>query len=430
VADQPREPRPRSGTHDSIRSLLTNRNFGFYVGIRVTQMLGLSIQSAAIMWQVYDLTGSYLPLAMVGVARFVPSLAVSFYAGLVVDVHDRRLVLALSQLAPLGTGLVLAIMTIQGTINLTAIYACTALLGVAGAFEGPARQAILPHVVPPQDFQRGVAVATIVHQVAGVFGPAVAGVAIALWGVAPAYLMYFGLIAIGLLCIGTLRIGQTPSVGGIHLGMIKEGFVFIWTHPAILGAMALDMFAVILANADALLPVFARDILDVGAVGFGLLTSSKAVGSLLVAIVIALMPPIIGTGRAMIISVLLFGVATVGFGLSTWFPLSLVLYALIAGFDQISVVLRQSIINLGTPDEFRGRVGSVNHVFVGASNQLGGTRAGLMATWTDSASFAVVSGGFGCLIATGVVALLIPSLWRLRQDMLEESARASSAAGK
>jgi MFS family permease len=412
------QPLP-SGTRDSLLSLLTSRNFGFYVGVRVTQMLGLSIQSAAILWQVYDLTGSALPLAFVGVARFVPTLALSFIAGAITDIRDRRIVLAIAQLAPLTTSLMLASLTALGTINLTVIYTSVVVLGIAGAFENPARQAILPLVIPRHSFQRGVAVATIVHQVAGVFGPAGAGLAIMQSGVAPAYLIHAALVLLGLVCLAGIRVGTPSPSGGLSIAMIVEGFAFIRAHPAILGAMALDMFAVILSGADALLPIYARDVLGVGAFGFGLLTSSKAIGSLATAIAMALLPPIVATGRTMVVMVALFGVATIGFGLSTWFPLSLLLYSLIAAFDQVSVVLRQSIIQLGTPDELRGRVSSVNQVFVGASNQLGATRAGLVAAWTDSAVVAVVSGGVGCLIAVAVTTLLIPALWRYREPTPE-----------
>jgi MFS family permease len=425
MTDQPSASSAPRGTRDSLRDLLANRNFDFYVGVRVAQMLGLSIQTAAIMWQVYELTGSALPLALIGVIRFIPNLILSFIAGAVTDVHDRRLVLGISQLPPLLTSLLLAYLTATGEISLTVIYVCTALLGIAGAFEGPSRQAILPLVVSRSSFQRAVAVATIVHQVAGVFGPAAAGIAIAKAGVAPAYVMHAALVAFGIVCLACIRMGSPTPSGGISLAMIKEGLAFIWTHPAILGAMALDMFAVILGGADALLPIFAKDILDVGAVGYGLLTASKAVGCLVVAVAMALLPPIVSTGRTMVITVGLFGIATVGFGLSSWFWLSLILYALIAAFDQVSVVLRQSIIQLGTPDELRGRVNSVNHVFVGASNQLGGTRAGFVATWADSAQFAVVSGGIGCLVAVVATTLLIPALWNLRQDLRDEEPAAA-----
>ncbi len=410
--------RPR----DTLRQLLKNRNYAFYVGVRVAQMLGLSISSAAIMWQVYEITLSPLALAFVGIARFVPSLAISFLAGAVTDTRDRRLVLGLSQLAPILVSTVLGALTLTGGISVGWIYAGVGLLGIAGAFESPSRQALLPLVVPRESFQRAVSVATIVHQLAGVFGPALAGLTIARYGVAPAYFFHVLLVVGGVVCLACIRIAATAGTGGgLSLAMVKEGLRFVWANPPILGAMALDMFAVIFAGADALLPIYAKDILGVGAAGFGLLTSSKAVGSLAAALMMAFLPPIVATGRWLVIMIGLFGLGTVAFGLSTWFPLSLVLYGLIAAFDQVSVVLRQSIIQLGTPDALRGRVGSVNQVFVGASNQLGATESGLVAAWANSAVFAVVFGGIGCVAAVVVIAAMLPSLWRHRLNVREEA---------
>ncbi len=409
--------RPR----DTLLELLKNRNYAFYVGVRVAQMLGLSISSAAIMWQVYELTSSPLALAFVGIARFAPNLAVSFLAGAVTDTRDRRVVLGLSQLAPIFVSSMLGVLTITGEINLAAIYAGVGLLGVAGAFEAPSRQALLPLVVPRESFQRAVSVATIVHQLAAVFGPAAAGLTIAQYGVAPVYFFHVALVTGGMVCLICIRIVSTVGAGGgLSLVMVKEGLRFVWANPPILGAMALDMFAVIFAGADALLPIYANDILGVGAAGYGLLTSSKAVGSLGAALLMAFLPPITASGCWLVIMIALYGLGTVGFGLSTWFPLSLVLYGLIAGFDQVSVVLRQSIIQLGTPDALRGRVSSVNQVFVGASNQLGATESGLVAAWTNSAVFAVVFGGVGCIASVVFITAMLPSLWRHRLNVREE----------
>ncbi len=401
------------GTRDSLRGLLRNRDFGFYVGVRVATMLGQSIQAAAVMWQVYDLSGSPVALAFVGIARFVPSLAISVLAGAIADTHDRRAVLALAQLSPLGTSAALWALTATGHASVPVIYACMAILGVTVSFEAPARQTLLPLVVPRESFQRAVAMATTVQQVASIFGPAGAGLAIAQSGVAPAYLMHVGLVLGGLVCIACIRIREADAVSGrLDLGMMKEGIHFIWSNRPVLGAMALDMFAVIFAGADALLPIYARDVLGVGAFGYGLLTSSKAVGALITAVGLSLSPPVRATGRTLMLMVTIYGAATIAFGLSTWFPLSLILYGLTAAADQVSVVMRQTIIQLDTPNALRGRVSAVNQVFVGASNQLGATESGLVAAWANSAVFAVVSGGVGCLATVALILVLIPSLWR------------------
>lgn len=308
-------------------------------------------------------------------------------------------------------------MTAAGTITLTPIYISVAAMGLAGAFEGPARASLLPQVVPRASFQRAIALATTVQQLSMVAGPAGGGLIIARFGVAPGYLAHVIVLLVGLGFLAGIRIRPDSNPQGkLRLALILEGLDFIWAHPAVLGAMALDMFAVILANADALLPIFAKDILDVGPEGYGLLSSSKAVGALVTSIGLVVLPAIVSAGRALIITVVLFGLATVGFGLSTSFALSLLLYGLLSAFDQVSVVMRQTIIQLGTPDALRGRVSSVNFVFIGASNQLGAVRAGLVAAWTNDAALAVVTGGIGCLASVAIVAALIPSLWRHRVE--------------
>ena len=194
------------GTRDALLGLFENRAFGFYVGTRVTAMAGMAVQTAALSWQVYALTGSALPLAFLGLVRFVPSLLISFIGGAVADTRDRRVVIAISQIAPLGTSLVLAAMTVSETVDLTAIYLSVALLGVAGAFEGPARAALLPLVVPRQSFQRAVALTTTVQQLAGVLGPAIAGVIMAELGVAPAYLFHAVLVVLGLVFLAGMQL--------------------------------------------------------------------------------------------------------------------------------------------------------------------------------------------------------------------------------
>lgn len=413
---EPTDTRPAPPrTLDAVADLFKDRAFGCYVGARVTAMAGLTIQTAALMWQVYELTGSALPLAFLGLARFLPNLAVSFLGGAVADTRDRRVVLGLSQIAPLLTSALLWALTATGTITLTAIYASMAFSGMAAAFEGPARQSLLPQVVTRASFQRAVTVAITVQQLSGVFGPAVAGLLIAQSGVAPVYLLHVALVLAGLGFLAGIRVrpGSNPR-GTLSLGLVKEGFAFMWSHPAILGTMTLDMFAVIFAGADALLPIYAKDILGVGAFGYGLLASSKAIGSLVTSTILTLLPPIVSTGRTLVVTLTLYGLATAAFGLSTWFPLSLLLYGLTAACDQVGVVVRQSIIQLGTPDAFRGRVNAINQLFIGASNQLGPVESGVVATWTGSAVFAAVTGGLACMVAVAVIVARTPTLWRHR----------------
>ncbi|MBM2810129.1 MAG: transporter [Chloroflexi bacterium] len=407
-----------TGGHHPLKDLISNRDFNLYTGARVCLPIIQSAQAAVMTWQAYELSGSALPIAILGLMRFVPGFAISLLAGAVVDTRDRRLVLALSQVAPLGTCLFLAIITAMGGVSLAALYVCALLLGVFAAFEGPARESLLPQLVPRESFQRAVALTTTISQLARVVGPATAGVTIAQVGVTPAYGFN---VVVALACmafVAVIRVRPESNPRGVvTLGLIKEGMVFVWTRPAILGAMTLDMLAVILAGAEALLPIYANEILGTGAWGYGLLASSRAIGSFAMSLALAVLPPIERTGRAMVITVALFGVFTIAFGLSTSFPLSLALYALTAACDQVSVLMRQNIIQLGTPDALRGRVNSVNQMFIGTSNQLGAFESGLLATIANSAVFAVVAGGVGCLLAVGVVAVLIPGLWRHRTGL-------------
>ena len=381
-------------------------------------MAGFAIQTAALMWQVYDITGSALPLAFVGLARFLPSFAISFIGGALADTRDRKSIIALAQIAPIGVSTLLWALTATGAITVGMIYPAVAVLGAAAAFEGPARGALLPQVVPRASFQRAVAVATTAQQLTQVIGPAITGVVIATYGVAPAYLLHVAILIVGLVYLSGVRLRAESALRGrFSISLIGEGLVFIWRNRPVFAAMLLDMVAVIFSNVDALLPIFARDVLDVGAAGYraadvvqgrrhggdgGFPRAAPAAGT---------------HGRALVVTVAFYGLATLCFGLSTWFPLSLVLFGIGAAFDQLSVVMRQNIIQMGTPDELRGRVTSVNFVFIGASNQLGAVRAGLVATWADSAVFAAVSGGIACLMAVLVIGLLIPQLWRHRIEM-------------
>lgn len=414
-----------SDTRPALITLLQNRPFAFYTGNRLAVGFGQSVQTAALAWQVYEITGSALSLAFVGLARFVPQLILSFLGGAVADAMDRRVIIAFAQIVPMSTSTLLFVLTAAGVISMGPIYGCVILLGLASAFEGPARESLLAQVVTRSSFQRAVALSSTLQQLSGVVGPATAGVLIAQFGLAPAYLLHVIVLVLGLGLLALVKMspGSAPT-GKLSVALIVEGIVFIRSQPALLGAMAIDMFAVIFASAEALLPIFAKDILDVGAFGFGMLSSSKAVGAFAMACLMVLMPPIVRTGRALILTIFAFALATMAFGLSTWFPLSVLLYGLLQAFDQVSVVVRRSIIQLGTPDALRGRVNAVSSVFINASNQLGAVRGGLVTAWFGSAQLAVVSGGVGCIIAVAIIALLIPSLWRHRVQLHEVPAAA------
>ena len=397
--------------HDPLAAL-RERDFLWFSGSRLLSGTGTTLLQAAIAWQVYEISRSELSLGLLGVARFLPALGMSLIGGAVADSYDRRKVLILAQLGPLGCVGVLLAATVGGWVSLPLIYALVLLLACAAAFENPSRQALLPLVVPRETFLNAVAVNSTIQQLAFVSGPALAGLVIGVAGMGSAYAVYLAVVGAGVLLLLALR--PRPPEGErrkVSIAAIKEGVQFVRQRQVLLGAMALDMFAVIFAGAQAMLPIYAEEILDVGPRGYGLLASSQAVGAFGMAFLLVLLPPIRRTGRALLWAVAGFGLATMLFGISRSFPLSLLAYAATGAADQISMVTRHTTIQLATPDALRGRVSSVSSVFIGASNQLGMVESGLVAALTN-ATFAVVSGGAGCLAVVGLIAAKMPELRR------------------
>lgn len=369
---------------------------------------------AALLWQVYEISGSALQLGVLGLVRFFPSLGMSLLGGVVADTYDRRRIVVIAQTVPLAASVTLALITASGAIGLAYIYGIVLVVALASAFENPARQALLPSLVRPETFANAVTVNSTFQQLGFVTGPAIGGLLIGFTGIETAYFAHASLIAVSIVAMLALR---PRAVEGpkraVSVEAIREGVSFVRHRPVLWGAMSLDMFAVIFGGAQALLPVFATDILGVGAVGYGLLLAAFDAGAFLMALLIVLLPPIEKTGRALLLTVAAFGIASMAFGLSRWFPLSLATYMAMGMADQVSVVMRQTTIQLATPDELRGRVSSVNMVFIGASNQLGAMESGFVAALT-SATFAVVSGGAGCVAVVALIAAKVPELRRYR----------------
>lgn len=403
----PTGPSPRR-RHDPLAAL-RQPSFALFSASRFFAGTASMTLTAAVAWQVYDVSGSALQLGMVGLARFLPALALSLIAGAVADSFDRRRIALLVQAAVFACAVMFFVATAGGWITLPLIYAIVFLVAVAQAFEAPARQALLPAVVTREAFPNAIAVSSGIQQLAFVTGPALAGGLIAVSGLAAAYAALVVLTAVSgpLLLLVRARPVEGPR-GAVTLAAVREGVQFVLHRQVLLGAMTLDMFAVIFGGATALLPIYARDILDVGAFGYGLLYASLDVGAFLVAITLVALPPIDRTGRALLIAVGLYGLGTIVFGLARSFPLALAAYTFIGMADQLSVVMRQTTIQLATPDELRGRVTSVNMLFIGSSNQLGSFESGLVAAATN-ATFAVVSGGIGCLGVLAAVAAKMPA---------------------
>jgi MFS family permease len=385
--------------------------FRLYASSRIGAGIGQSMLQAIIAWQVYLLSGSALDLGIVGLIRFVPALGLSVISGVIVDTYDRRKVLLAAQAIPLLSSGVMLFAIASDRVTLPLVYGLVFFAGVASAFEGPARQTLIPALVPRHLFSRAITFNSTLQSLCAVSGPAIGGGLIAWQGIGAGYLVHFALILSSMLTLLPLQVPgkATASRAGVSLAAIRTGLAYLRGQPTVLGAMTLDMFAVLFGGAKALLPIYARDILQVDAAGYGLLTASLEVGALTAAITLVALPPPTHTGRALLASVAAFGLATIVFGASRWLPLSIVAYAAVGAADQVSVVMRLNTIQLQLPDDLRGRITAVNFVFVNASNQIGGLESGVVAQLTN-AVFSVVSGGIACLVTVAVIGWRIPEL--------------------
>jgi len=400
--------------HDPLATLRLPA-FRAYALSRVAAGAAMTMVQATIVWQVYAISESALQLGMIGLVRFVPALGISLVGGAVADAYNRRNVILLAQIVPLLATVLLVSATATGTVTLLLLYAVVLVTGLASSFENPARQALLPAIVPRELFTNAITVNSTLQSLAFMSGPAIGGVIIAVFGVATAYGVHGALVLASMVALLGIRAKHEPTGARVNLAMIKEGVVFVWRAPVLLGAMTLDMFAVLFGGAKALLPVYAVDILQVGEIGYGILSASLEAGALLMAGALIVIPPIRRTGRVLLMSVAAFGVATMVFGLSRNFAFSVFAYMLVGAADQLSVVMRHTTIQLATPDALRGRVSAVNSVFISASNQLGMVESGFVAALAG-ATFAVVSGGAGCLAVVGFLAWRVPALRRYRTD--------------
>ena len=386
-----------------------------FVGARLFGMTARALLAATVAWHVFDLTGSAFYLGVVGLVEFVPVLPVTLLGGALADTLDRRSVL----LAARGAALVCALGLWAGGGDghlLWWILAMAFWLAVTGGFEHPAAAAMLPDLVPREILQHAVVLNSTARNLAAVTGPVIGGFAIEAGGVGAAYALSAALFVASLaLLLGVRRPGAREAPARVSFAAIREGIAFVGQRPLLWGSMTLDMFAVIFAGATALLPVYADQILGVGPRGYGLLAASMSIGTLLTVGFLLVRPPFERPGRALLGAVLGFGLATIVFGLSRWFALSLAAFVVAGMADQVSVVARATILQLTTPAELRGRVNSVNMVFVGASNELGAAESGFLAALT-SATFSVVAGGVACLAALGIIGARVPALRRYRVE--------------
>jgi MFS family permease len=391
------------------RALLAHRPFFLFFWARTFSEFAYQMAAVAVGWQVYALTHSAFALGMVGLAQFLPSACLVFVAGHAADRYERKRVVQICQLVQGVAAAFLACGSIAGWLNVAEIFAVVAVFGAATAFESPAGAALLPAVVPQGSLQRGTALASGAFQAAAISAPALAGFTYALMPAVPYALMaVFWLV--GALLNGAITPDRPPRLKDPpSLSELFAGVGFVRRNPAILGTISLDLVAVLLGGASALLPIYARDILHTGPWGLGLLRGAPAVGALAMTFVLARHPLSRRVGMRMFQAVILFGLATLVFSLSQWMWLSIVALAVMGAADTVSVVIRSALVQLSTPDDMRGRVGAVNYLFINASNQLGEFESGLTAALLGAVPAAAL-GGLGSIVVALLWMKLFPSL--------------------
>ncbi len=381
---------------------------------RFITAFGSEMLSFAIGWELWLRTHQAFALGMVGLVQVVPVMLLSLPAGHVADQYNRRRIVLITQtlLALCSAGLAFLSYT-KGSIYL--IYVCLLGIGIARAFNDPASSTLLPETIPPNLFSSATTWGSSTWHFASITGPAVAGLVVALWGGVTGIYVFDAFAAITFSVLLSLIKGRHLPLArkSATVESLTEGFKFMRDTKVILAAITLDMFAVLFGGAVALLPIYATDILKVGPQGLGIMRAAPSIGALITAFIIAHVPPMKNAGRTLLLSVTGFGIATIIFGFSTWFWLSVLMLALLGGFDNISVVIRGTLLLTQTPDEMRGRISAVNSIFIGISNELGAFESGLAAALLGPI-LAVVAGGVGTILVVLVVAQVWPAMRQLK----------------
>jgi MFS family permease len=398
---------------------LRYRDFRYYQAGRFSGVVATQMLSVTVGWQVYEQTRRPLDLGYVGLAQFLPAFVLALPAGHLADRFDRRRIVTICQAAYFLVAAMLLGTTYRTGGSVTQIYALLLMFGAARGMNGPAGQAMLPELVPIEHFSNAVAWSMSAFQIATIVGPAAGGLIYAAGGPRFAYGVAALLFAIAFVSYASL--GRAPPRGASDAASWKTvlaGIHYVWNKKVVLGAISLDLFAVLLGGATALLPVYARDILRVGPTGLGILRSAPALGAALTALALAYRPLGRAAGKKLFACVGLFGLATIVFGVSKSFTMSLVALVVLGASDLISVVVRHTVVQLQTPSEMRGRVSAVNVVFIGASNELGEFESGITASLFGVVP-AVVLGGVGTCLVVAACAWLFPELRRV--DRLSDS---------
>ena len=389
----------------------THQGYTLYWFAHMLGRIGMEVQITGVSWHVYTLTGEPLALGLIGLAQFAPFLLLFLIAGAAADRFQRTTILGICAALQTVCSMLLCLLTVTGTVHFSSIFVVLVLLGVSRAFQSPAQQAIVPILVPKEHFASAIAWTATGNQFARIGGPALAG-GLLLLGQELVYVTAIGCFALAavltfLIRVQTQQISKTP----LSWSTLLAGFRFIWSRQIILGMIGLDLFAVLLGGATALLPIYAVDILHVGAVGFGSLRAAHTLGAFAGALYMTQYPIARRAGMTLLSAVVIFGIAIVTFGLSTQFWLSLLALFVMGAADAVSMFIRSHVVQVITPDDMRGRVSAVNAVFIGASNELGGFESGVTAAWWGVVP-AVVVGGLGTIVVTLLFAGLFP---RLRQ---------------
>lgn len=403
--------------HDPYAAL-RYRDFRLYFLAVFLSAIAEQMLSVAIGWELYQRTNSALALGLVGLVQVLPVMLLSLFTGSLADRVNRKHMMLAAQSAFVVGALGLAVLSaIQGPIWL--IYGCLLLIGIAASFVGPVTPALLSQTIPESMYENAATWESSSWQLASVGGPALGGLLIALFHIAlPVYLINVVALTIVILCIALLRADYRPGKGEVSTAKtstwrsLADGLRFLRGSQVILAAITLDLFAVLLGGATTLMPIFARDILRVGPTGLGLLQAAPSVGALCITLCLAHTPPFKKAGRALLLAVGAFGLVTCIFGLSRVFWLSLLCLALLGAMDNISVVIRSTLVLVRTPDEMRGRVASVNALFISMSNQLGGFESGIAAQ-VFGPLVAVVAGGLGTMLVVALIATFWPEMRRL-----------------
>ena len=390
-----------------------------WVGLLISTA-GSQMQLAALLWHLRLLSSLPLVVSGIGLARFLPILVFAPFGGVVADAYNRRKILLITQVTMTLTALALGLLTWQGSIQIWHIYVLTAIQAVAGSFDGPARQSMVPNLMPRQALSSAFSLQSIASNTGSIVGPALGGMVIAYLGLQYAYLFnaasFLSVIA-ALLLIGNIPQEKGPVIKGAKASLesIREGVHFVTNQPIILSSMLLDFIATFFSSATTLLPFVARDVLHVGEVAYGWLVSADAIGAVAVGLIFSQQSHIRRQGRLLLVAVTGYGLATVLFGLARTFPFAILALMLVGAGDSISTILRNTIRQIATPDFIRGRMVSLNQIFFMGGPQLGEIEAGVVGQLMGI-PLSIVSGGIGCVIGVALVAMHWPQLRRYKGD--------------